>query len=690
MSLLNSGSNRSLSVLSWNVRGLGDPDKCNVVRDAISSANPTVMCVQESKLHSIDQFKIKTFLPPQLACSYKYIPAVGSRGGIVTAWSQSYWSCSDFTLKNHSLTTLLVSTLSDHSLTVTNVYGPSDHRHSSDFLRELHDLSSNINGPWVIIGDFNLIRSGDEKNNVNVNIPLMNTFNDTINSLGVMEIPLLGRNFTWSNGQEPPILAKLDRALVNLAHTTTFPDTSLSPRAKPTSDHTPLFLSMSTSIPKSSVFRFENAWLPRQNFLQTVLPAWAEARVCSDAAGQLAACLKSARAATKVWARRFRAPRQIISNCKFIILLLVSFEEERALSFDELQARKTCIDCLAQAIKEKAAYWKQRSKFRAIREGDANTAFHHAQATVCLRNNTIRWVEVHGSVIANHDGKIQALTNFFSSIIGEPGTSAWNFDVHALFHDRQRPSSELIAPFSELEAFEALKSMDRSSAPGPDGFGPSFYRAAWSSIKSQVMAFLQAFQQRQVQLERINRSYMVLIPKKPGAVAVDAFRPICLQNCSIKILSKMLTRRLQKEIGNLIDLHQTGFLKGRSISETFVFAAELIQTCNKRRLPTLVLKLDFAKAFDTVIWESLDTILKARGFHDRWCAWMRDILSSSKSAVLVNGCPGPWITCKWGLRQGDPLSPYLFLLVADSLQAMIRSTATVRSPVDSDSPCAVL
>ncbi|CAD6334964.1 unnamed protein product [Miscanthus lutarioriparius] len=204
------------------------------------------------------------------------------------------------------------------------------------------------------------------------------------------------------------------------------------------------------------------------------------------------------------------------------------------------------------------------------------------------------------------------------------------------------------------------------------------------------MAFLQAFQQRQVQLGRINRSYMVLIPKKPGAVAMDAFRPICLQNCSIKILSKMLTRRLQKEIGNLIDLHQTGFLKGRSISETFVFAAELIQTCNKRRLPTLVLKLDFAKAFDTVIWESLDTILKARGFHDRWCAWMRDTLSSSKSAVLVNGCPGPWITCKQGLRQGDPLSSYLFLLVADSLQAMIRSAATVRSPVDSDSPCAVL
>lgn len=168
---------------------------------------------------------------------------------------------------------------------------------------------------------------------------------------------------------------------------------------------------------------------------------------------------------------------------------------------------------------------------------------------------------------------------------------------------------------------------------------------------------------------------MVLIPKKPGAVAVDAFCPICLQNCSIEILGKVLTRRLQKEIGNMIDLHQTGFLKGRSISETFVFVAEVVQTCNKRKLPSLLLKLDFAKAFDMVIWDSLDIILQARGFQERWCRWMQDILSSSKSAILVNGCLGPWINCKRGLRQSDPLSPYLFLLVADTLQDMIRSAA---------------
>lgn len=139
-----------------------------------------------------------------------------------------------------------------------------------------------------------------------------------------------------------------------------------------------------------------------------------------------------------------------------------------------------------------------------------------------------------------------------------------------------------------------------------------------------------------------------------------------------------------------MNLDQTGFIQGRSITENFILATELVQVCHKRKISTLVLKLDFAKAFDSVSWQSLRQIMLVRGFPERWCDWIHSLLSTSKSAVIVNGCPGPWITCRRGLRQGDPLSPYLFLLVADVLQAMIKANGSVRHPLLENEPCPVL
>lgn len=111
---------------------------------------------------------------------------------------------------------------------------------------------------------------------------------------------------------------------------------------------------------------------------------------------------------------------------------------------------------------------------------------------------------------------------------------------------------------------------------------------------------------------------------------------------------------------------------------------------SSERNPTLALKLDFAKAFDSVDWECLQTVMECRGFPDRWCSWIKATLTTSRSTVLVNGCPGLWINCKRGLQQGDPLSPYLFLIVADVLQVLIKSEGHgIRHPLV-DQPCPML
>lgn len=421
----------------------------------------------------------------------------------------------------------------------------------------------------------------------------------------------------------------------------------------------------------------------------SILPAWHDAPNHVDAAASLAGRLKQTRAAVKVWVRCNRAPPEIIPNCKFLIQLLDFFEEHRSLSADESQVRRVCQDGLTWAIRQRAAYWKQRGKHRAVREGDANTSFFHAHATQRLRRNQIRSIEVAGVPVSSHQDKIVVITEHFKSIMGTAGECNWGFDLDTIYQGRPRATSAQDVAFSAEEALRAVRDMNSSSAPGPDGFGPSFYRAAWSTVQPQIMEFLSAFYHGTADLERINCSYMVLLPKKQGATAVSDFRPICMQNCSVKIAAKALTSRLQKEIVTLIDLDQTGFIKGRTISENFVFAAELVQTCYKRKVPTLVLKLDFAKAFDTVNWSSLMTLLAARGFSDIWRGWIHRILSTSLTAVLVNGCPGPWFACQRGLRQGDPMSPYLFLLVADVLQTLIKQDG-VRHPLVSDTPCPVL
>jgi hypothetical protein len=106
--------------------------------------------------------------------------------------------------------------------------------------------------------------------------------------------------------------------------------------------------------------------------------------------------------------------------------------------------------------------------------------------------------------------------------------------------------------------------------------------------------------------------------------------------------------------------------------------------------PTLVLKLDFTKAFDFVDWDCLFLIMAAHGFYETWLRWIKSILVTSKSVFLVNGYPGPWFSYKKGLRQGDPLSLYLFLLVTDVPQRLIHGDQGVQHPVDDHGACPVL
>jgi hypothetical protein len=395
----------------------------------------------------------------------------------------------------------------------------------------------------------------------------------------------------------------------------------------------------------------ENAWLKHPTFLASVLPGWSGVFVLQDAAGALVGRIKALRRDAKAWSRQHHRARPAdLNNASFVVLLLDMYEEYRVLTSAERRLRNACREHVTLLVAQRVAYWKQQGKLQALREGDANTKFFHARASFRGRWNTIRTLDVDGVQLLAHDAKMAALTAHYTNILGGEAPVTWSFDVAELYRGAQRVDPvSLVAPFNAQEALAAVQAMAADSAPGPDGVGLGFYAAAWDSVKDDVMSFLNAFHRGVVELERINCVLIVLLSKTEAAAMPAQFCPVSLQKCPVKILTKLLTTRLQRQIPGLIDADQTGFIKGRSISENFVLATELVQCCHKRRAPTLVIKLDFVKVFDSVQWASLLSILQTRGFPDKWLAWMRELLTTSKSAVLLNRVSGPWISCKRGL-----------------------------------------
>jgi hypothetical protein len=176
-------------------------------------------------------------------------------------------------------------------------------------------------------------------------------------------------------------------------------------------------------------------------------------------------------------------------------------------------------------------------------------------------------------------------------------------------------------------------------------------------------------------LFRLNFALLTLIPKEEDAKEMKKFRPISLTNCSFKIFSKVLTLRLGRVCQRIVAMEQTAFIKGRYILESVVVAHELVHSLYKNKEEGIILKLDYEKAYDRVSWDFLFEVLESRGFGKIWIKWIKQIVQGGFVSVVLNGVEGnPFKTGK-GLRQGDPISPLLFNLVADTLTRMLKRAA---------------
>jgi len=224
---------------------------------------------------------------------------------------------------------------------------------------------------------------------------------------------------------------------------------------------------------------------------------------------------------------------------------------------------------------------------------------------------------------------------------------------------------------------EAVWHCEGSKSPGPDGFNLNFIKKSWEFIKDDVVEVMVLFHKTGVSPKGCNASFVALVPKVRDPTNLEQYRPISLVGAMYKIISKVLAGRLKKVLPAIINECQSAFLKDRGILDSVLMANEVLEDLRRGRNSGLCLKVDFEKAYDSVRWEFLYYMLNRLGFHRNWIKWIQGCLESATVSVLVNGSPTEEFKPTRGLRQGDPLAPFLFIVVAEGLAGLVRQALKV-------------
>jgi hypothetical protein len=229
----------------------------------------------------------------------------------------------------------------------------------------------------------------------------------------------------------------------------------------------------------------------------------------------------------------------------------------------------------------------------------------------------------------------------------------------------------------EAEVLEALTSLGPTKASGPDGFIAIFYKKYWHLIKKEVLVCVDKFFSNHCLLREQNKSFIALIPKASGSYTAHQFRPISLCNIVYKIISKILANRLKTILPKIISSLQSAFVPKRNIQDNIILAHEHLHAFKDKRGKGgfIFLKMDMEKAFDRMEWSFLLAIMEKLGFSHIWISCIKICISIPSLSILLNGSPFGCISPSKGLRQGDPLSHFLFILGVEVFSRLMLESA---------------
>ncbi|WJZ97307.1 hypothetical protein VitviT2T_015918 [Vitis vinifera] len=314
---------------------------------------------------------------------------------------------------------------------------------------------------------------------------------------------------------------------------------------------------------------------------------------------------------------------------------LDAIEQDGGLTSELLGQRALRKGELEDLILREEIHWRQKARVKWVKEGDCNSKFFHKVANGRRNRKYIKSLENETGLVLNNAVSItEEILLYFEKLYANPIGESWSIEGLDWSPISEESAISLVAPFTEEEISKAIFQMDRDKAPGPDGFTIAVFQDCWDVIKEDLVRVFAEFHRSGVINQSTNASFIVLLPKKSTTKKISDFRPISLITSLYKIIAKVLSGRLRGVLHETIHSTQGAFVQGRQIMDAVLIANEIVDERRRSGEEGVVFKIDFEKAYNHV---------SAKG----------------------------WVKASRGLRQGDPLSPFLFTLVADVLSRML-------------------
>ncbi|XP_074301324.1 uncharacterized protein LOC141632703 [Silene latifolia] len=555
---------------------------------------------------------------------------------------------------------------------VTGFYGwPAvTNRHLSWRLLQILRQQSKV--PWVCLGDFNEVLFLNEMKGGTRAQWQMNNFQEAVDECGLSDVKFEGYAFTWDNGQagEANRQSRIDRAMATCEWKEKFPYARLIHLGREWSDHSLIKLLLDRRGGTCEVvrkFRFEQIWVGKdgcETAVQRGFDRWGEDLM--EALGECASELQK-------WKK--------VSIGKIVKAISVKKNQlarlnEGGRSVEEVRRRRKIVSEIVALCRQEEHFWRQRSRALWLKEGDRNTSYFHRQDGQRKAKNYISKLVDDESIVRTEEEAVSRVATRYFTNLFEASPSRDFGDIFDGMEGRvlEWMNAILGSEYREEEVSDALNQIHLLKAPGPDEMNGLFYQTYWHIVGPMVIRTVFGVLRGDQMPEGMNHTHIMLIPKKKAPDKIRDFRPISLCNVVYKLVSKVLANRLKPFLNDIVSENQSAFTPGRLISDNVLIAFELFHHMKNSRHGEgfMAIKLDMAKAYDRVEWDFLEAVLRGMGFYRGWVDRVMMCVSSISSVVLINGNAKEVFRAERGLRQGDPLSPYLFILCAEVLSNQMR------------------